>query len=398
MAWVLPARAVPYCYKARKMEREQFVSLVQKVSDGIASDQEIALYNRYFNEFQKAGPEWDAKEMGAKDAVFMRLTEKLNRHIKPTVVVSFWSRSRQVAAAAILFIGLLTAVLYGIYGGNPGNDPYGFAKSDLAPGSNKAVLTLANGKQIVLNESGNGILNREKGMSILKTSDGQLVYTVAEGEDRYDHGLNTIQTPKGGQYQVNLPDGTKVWLNAASSIRFPAIFGKIKPRVIELSGEAYFEVAHRNKQPFVVRTTHQDLMVLGTHFNVNSYQNEPSTRTTLLEGSVLINGAGKEMLLAPGEQSSVTSEGLSKKQVDVSSAIDWKNGEFAFKNAELGTIMRKIARWYDVEVVFMDDQISHETFGGSMSRYGKVSEVLTTLALTEKVHFKLEGRKIFVMK
>lgn len=380
------------------MEREQFVSLVQKVSDGMATDHEVALYNRYFNEFQKAGSGWDTEEMGQQDAVFLRLTEKLNRHIKPAPVVSFWSRSRRLAAAAVLFLGLLTAVFYGIYGGLSGSDPYGFAKTDLAPGGNKAVLTLSNGKQIVLNDSGNGILNREKGMSILKTSDGQLVYTIAEGEDRYDHGSNTIQTPKGGQYQVNLPDGTKVWLNAASSIRFPAVFNKLKPRIVELSGEAYFEVAHRDKQAFLVRTSQQELKVLGTHFNVNSYQNEPSTKTTLLEGSVLINAGGKEAMLAPGEQSTVTASGIQKQEVDVSSAIDWKNGEFAFKNAELSTIMRKIARWYDVEVIFMDDQISQETFGGSVSRYGKVSEVLTTLSLTEKVHFKMEGRKIFVMK
>ncbi|EDM34152.1 putative anti-sigma factor [Pedobacter sp. BAL39] len=380
------------------MEREQFVSLVQKVSDGMASDQEIALYNRYFNEFQKAGSEWDAEEMGPKDAVFMRLTEQLNRHIKPAVVVSFWSRSRQVAAAAVLFVGLLTAVLYGIYGGAPGNDPYGFAKTDLPPGGNKAVLTLSNGKQIVLNGSGNGVLNSEKGMSILKTKDGQLVYTIADGEDRYDHGLNTIQTPNGGQYQVNLPDGTRVWLNAASSIRFPAVFGKLKPRTVELTGEAYFEVAHRTTQAFIVRTAGQEVKVLGTHFNVNSYNNEPSTTTTLLEGSVQVSSGGKEALLAPGEQSAVSTAGIRKQEVDVSSAIDWKNGEFAFRNAELSTIMRKIARWYDVEVIFMDDQIGHETFGGSVSKYGKVSEVLTTLALTEKVHFRMEGRKIFVMK
>lgn len=380
------------------MEKEQFINLVQKISDGTASDREIALYNRYFNEFQKSGTEWDAGEMGEEKRVYQRLTEKLHHHIKPAVVIPFWSRTRKVAAAAVLFIGMLAAVLYSIYGGTSATDPYGFAKTDLAPGGNNAVLTLANGTKIILNKSGNGILNKEKGISILKTEDGQLVYTVTEDEALYDHGMNTIQTPNGGQYQINLPDGTKVWLNAASSIRFPAVFGKLKPRVVELSGEAYFEVAHRAKQPFIVNTNQQQLKVLGTHFNINSYANERVTKTTLLEGSVQISAGAKELLLKPGEQSAVSASEMKKREVDVSTAVDWKNGEFVFKNEELSSIMRKIARWYDVEVIFMDDVIAHETFGGSVSRYGKVSEVLTTLALTEKVHFKMEGRKIFVMK
>jgi len=255
------------------------------------------------------------------------------------------------------------------------------------------MLTLADGRTIALDEAQNGEIAKQAGVTITKTKDGQLVY---EGKTKAN-AFNNIATPKGGQYQINLPDGTKVWLNAASSLSYPASFTGDK-REVRLLGEAYFEVSENKEMPFVVYTKGQEVVVLGTHFNVNAYEDESQTKTTLLEGSVkvrLVNSSASA-LLRPGHQAVFELDRLEVAPIDVAEAIAWKQGYFLFQDEDIRSIMRKIARWYDVEVVYAPD-ISDKRIGGNIAHSKSLSAVLKTLSNTDKFNFKIEGRRVTVM-
>ncbi|MDR6783034.1 transmembrane sensor [Pedobacter africanus] len=270
--------------------------------------------------------------------------------------------------------------------------------NEIKPGGNNAVLVLADGSKIDLNKLGTGEVARQAGIKIVKSADGQLVYTIIKNSDANAGGLfNTIKTPIGGQYKVNLPDGSQVWLNAASSLRYPVAFGNDERRV-ELTGEAYFEVAKDKARPFRVLSSQQTVEVLGTHFNINSYADEGNTRTTLLEGRVKVFTAvnKKNVILNPGQQSQVDTYNISVKDVDASEAAAWKEGYFVFNAESIPSAMRKLARWYDLEISY-EGNINDKDLAGSVSRFKNVSEVLKTLELTDMVHFEIDGRKIKVI-
>lgn len=275
--------------------------------------------------------------------------------------------------------------------------------SDANPGGNKAILVLADGRKISLTDVGNGDVAKEAGLAIRKTSDGQLVYTVLENEGQSEENtFNTIETPKGGMWQVRLPDGSAVWLNAVSSITYPLSFTKGKKRIVELKGEAYFEVAKDQLHPFVVRTAKQEVEVLGTSFNINSYTDEVSVKTTLLEGSVKIYptrlASADANVLLPGEQAILTSNTVAVVKVDANDAIDWKNGYFMFNNERQESIMRKIARWYNVQVEYADPLAKEVTYYGSISRFDNVSKILRKFEQTGEVRFEINKNKITVYK
>ncbi|HEY0669223.1 MAG TPA: FecR domain-containing protein [Sphingobacteriaceae bacterium] len=271
-------------------------------------------------------------------------------------------------------------------------------RDDIQPGTNKAVLRLADGSIIDLNGINKGRIANETGIVITKVDDGKLLYTIAGNNISTSQTLsfNTIETPRGGQYQVELPDGTKVWLNAVSSLRFPTGFPDDE-RVVQLTGEAYFEVA-RDKKPFRVMSNNQKVEVLGTRFNINSYLDNQVVKTTLLEGSVRVSNLTSKSsnLLIPGQQASVSAHGTKISTVDLDESIAWKNGYFIFENEKITSIMKKISRWYDVEVVY-EGKITDNDFNGSVSRFDNISKVLDVLELTRSVHFKLQGRRITVM-
>lgn len=279
--------------------------------------------------------------------------------------------------------------------------PYQYSKNNIQPGKNKAILTLANGSNIVLDDAGEGEIARQAGFSIVKKSNGQVVYTAVPNlyNVKVTHAVNTISTPKGGQYQVVLPDGSKVWLNAASSLKFPAVFAA-EQRKVELSGEAYFEVSKDKTRPFIVKTSKQQVEVLGTHFNISSYADESNTRTDLFEGAVRVtvvsaSGQKQEVVLKPAQQSLVQENKISVQPSVEKEALAWKEGYFMFNNESIGSIMRKVARWYDVEILYKGD-VQRETFIGRVSKYENVAELLKVLERTETIHFKIEGRKIIV--
>ena len=315
-------------------------------------------------------------------------------------------RQAGIAAAALILIALSFGLYF--YSGPDRTTQYAIrnTKQDIAPGGNKAILTLADGRKISLTDATNGALAEQSGIRITKTGDGQLVYEVRHLEGgRTERSLpavemtyNTIETPKGGRYQVRLPDGSNVWLNAASKLTFPSSFITHKSRMVELSGEAYFEIAKDKEHPFIVKTYNQVVEVFGTQFNINSYVDEPDVKTTLLEGSIKVSeNKGIDKVLKPGQQSTITSSGLKVENVDIDLAVAWKNNQFVFESDDIQYIMRMIARWYNVEVEYVG-AIPKNKFGGAVSRFENVSEVLKSLESTGRVKFKIEGRRILVSK
>ncbi|WEK18642.1 MAG: FecR family protein [Candidatus Pedobacter colombiensis] len=301
-------------------------------------------------------------------------------------------------AAALLMVSAIAVFLFSKHRGATLMENNLVNRGVVIPGGNKAYLTLSDGKTISLTDASNGQLAEQAGISIQKTADGELVYKVAKKQTAVGK-INTVTTPKGGQYQIVLPDGTRVWLNAASTLSFPITFTDQTNRLVELKGEAYFEVSKNKAKPFIVKSDEQQVEVLGTHFNINAYHDEESTKTTLLEGSVKVAGKGMfgdEVVLKPNEQSILVGNKFSVIPVDPEMAIDWKNGYFSFNKESLPAIMRKISRWYDVEIVYQDNYTGND-FTGIVSRKKQVTEVLDLLELTGLVHFKIEGRRITVM-
>ncbi len=265
-----------------------------------------------------------------------------------------------------------------------------------APSSSLAVLTLANGNKILLDSAVPGTLARQAGTDIIKHPNGDIDYQAAKTGEATDY--NEIDVPSGSQVlSLILSDGTKVWLDAASSLRYPVAFTG-KERVIEITGEGYFEVAHNAAMPFIVKEQHTgaEVRVLGTHFNVNAYANEGNMKVTLLEGSVKITHGLHTGMLSPGEQAEVGSQAIHIQQVaDIDAVMSWKNGRFQFgEKADINSIMRQLARWYNVDVEYQGKVNLH--FGGSISRTSDISQVLDKLEMTGAVKFKTEGRKIIV--
>ena len=308
----------------------------------------------------------------------------------------------KVAAAAIIVLMLSLA---GYFYFNKGEKQIARTTknlgNDVPPGGNKAILTLADGTRIVLDSANNGTLTRQGNTKIIKLNNGELSYTSLNDPSTSPRTTevvyNTITTPRGGQYQVTLPDGTKVWLNAESSLRFPTSFAG-NERTVELSGEGYFEVTHNAKAIFHVKVNNINVQVLGTHFNINSYGNEPIVRTTLLEGSVKISSGSNTAILRPGQQAGLNSNNdiAIINNADVDEAVAWKNGRFKFNSADIKSIMRQASRWYNVEVVY--EREINETFSGSISRNANISQLLKIIEATDKVSFKIDGRKIMVKK
>jgi len=319
--------------------------------------------------------------------------------ITPKLYSRKWFRYAAVAASVVAVSSFL--FLFNQHNSNQKQLAVTKTKpADIAPGKDDAILTLADGRKILLSETANGQLAEQSGLSITKTADGKIVYHISgskTGAANSGSLYNTISTPRGGQYQVNLPDGTKVWLNSASSIKFPTAFAATANRSVVLTGEAYFEVTKDKKRPFIVTTAKQSVEVLGTHFDISSYADDASTKTTLLEGSVRVTADHKSLLLKPGQQAEVD-EQMSVSNVDPETAIAWKNGYFSFDDEELGSAMNKVARWYDLEVEFTDAALRHKLIAAYSTRFANVSELLKRLNQVGSAQFDLEGRTIKISR
>ena len=371
--------------------------LLVKYKSGNCTAAEKAIVETWYLQFEEQAPQVlsDTELQDATD----RIWDRLPIHEENLVRRKLWPR-----------IGIAAAILLMISSGIYFFNDFGFNHPDLLvhtdktqqilPGGNKATLTLADGRKITLDGAVNGELAEQSGIIITKTKDGQLVYTVSDKGSSLNNGkatMNVVSTPKGGQYQVNLPDGTKVWLNAASSLSYPAVFTGAE-RKVSLTGEAYFEVAKVHPaKTFKVSAAKQTVEVLGTHFNINSYSDEPAVKTTLLEGSVKVSAiASGDIFLKPGQQAVLLENQLNVNLANTEDAVAWKNGMFRFKDADLQTVMRSVARWYDVEVSY-EGNLPGRQFSGEIHRDINLSEVLDILSFF-KVHFKIEGKKIIVTK
>lgn len=402
------------------MEKQELRQLLDKYKDNQCTDKEYTLLDNWYLEFELDNlPPLTTAQL---EEISSMQPPAITKRKTPLIIYIL------VGIAAILALMVINfAVWPQIH-----SSRYG---TDIEPGSDQAVLTLSNGKKINLSDAKNGTLAEQGNVVISKSGNGELTFKIKPDEvlvsptDKTKptdsirgqiaqvpdlNQLNSITVPRGGQYAIVLPDGTKVWINAGSTLRFPSSFIDLPERRVELTGEAYFEVAKatnlmdklRKRIPFVVITNKQIVTVLGTHFNINCYTDEPNTKTTLLEGSVRITtlpstegaGAAREITIKPDQQAVLTGSTLKINNIDADDAIAWKNGEFMFRSESLESIMRKISRWYGVDIVYQDKQVGKKLFGGTISKFQKVSEVLSMLELTGEVQFKIDDRKITVMR
>lgn len=389
------------------MDKEKFLELVDKYIAGKASAEEERLLFRLYEKFQERGEEWDSTQMGEESEVRERIHGRISEEIKRRQRKQVLSPVRLGVAASVLIAFLSSVMIFSVRQSKDMPVVAQVAAPDTAPDTSpngsKATLTLADGSEINLDDAAEGELAKQAGVRISKEADGQLVYAVvgsASGNAVTEaNAYNAIKTPKGGQYQVLLPDGSKVWLNAASSLRYPARFTGLQRRV-ELTGEAYFEVAKNADMPFVVESRGQVVEVLGTHFNIDAYADEAFISTTLLEGAVRVSAdkASSPQLLAPGQQALVSQTGSAVlvRQVDIDEAVAWKSGYFMFNDQDLESIMRELARWYDVQVEYQGD-VGSIKFGGVVSRSKTITQTLRVLELASNVRFKVEGKKVIVI-
>jgi transmembrane sensor len=401
------------------MHQTELDSLIEKYLLGTATKEERVSLLDWYRTSALSEVEWFMDEPNEEELVKYRMYNNIVKHTLPPQEAPlnmgrlFHLAWGKIAAAAVLIIVSIGIFLNQSYRTKPFHSArkksyheHGYA----ALKRNGAVLTLANGSKVNLDDAHSGYIAKQAGTSIVKVHNNELIYSTSKNENESTSGdnpiYNIIATPRGSKYKIVLPDGTNVWLNAASSLKYPTIFNG-KERPVELTGEAYFEVAKNKEKPFVVTTRSPDkkgvgqkIEVLGTHFNVNAYGDEGNTRTTLLEGSVkLITSVPGQpaKVLIPGQQSVVSDRNVNIVFVEVESTIAWKNGYFVFNNESVSTIMSEISRWYDVDVYY-DSPIDNIKLGGYISQGKKLSEVLELLELTRKIHFKIEGRRIVVMR
>jgi transmembrane sensor len=319
------------------------------------------------------------------------------RPVQQAPVRRLWPR--YMAAAIALFVLGITFLL--VRNSKRNDQDLSVATAQIHPGKPGAQLKLANGRVINLSEAGNGALAKEAGVLIRKNASGQISYQAGANNEINTGQLNALTTAAGETYMVELPDGTKVWLNAASALKYPASFNGNSSRVVELQGEAYFEVAKDKTHPFVVKSAQQEITVLGTHFDINGYADNDVVKTTLLEGSVAVklsNSAKAAAILKPDQQASVSSGSVSITDVEAADAVSWKNGYFLFNNEELGSIMKTLSRWYGTTIVYDDETLKHEVVFAKLSRYESISKILKLMERTDKIKFKVDGTTITISR
>ncbi|MET4139240.1 FecR domain-containing protein [Pedobacter sp. UYP1] len=394
-----------------KKVKDEFLKAVEAYLEGTADEAQLLFVEQYFDLFLDTEDIFESMDSREIQNIHDRIISKINSEIEKKTRISTgqiesarsFSKYLYLAAAAAFVIPMS---LY-IYQRNQIRfKPVSTQLiTKITPGGNKAVLTLADGSKISLTDVKNGEVANQSGSVITKSRDSQLVYQQsAAASTAKEITYNTIETPKGGQFQLILSDGTKVWLNAASSLRYPSAFGR-GDRKVELVGEAYFEVAKNTAKPFLVSSSKQVVEVLGTHFNINAYTNEPVVSTTLLEGSVKVISpfTNTYKIIKPGQQSLVNSGdtnnmGIKVKNIDPDEAVAWKNGYFMFEKEGLASVLRKVSRWYDVEIENpRGEKLDKLLFSGTLSKYSDVSKVLRKLELTGSIRFKIIGRRIIVM-
>lgn len=371
---------------------EDFQTLIQNYQNGTCSPGEKQLLENWYNNKASNNPNVDFPDNFWQDKQ-NTLNEILDGSVsRKTIKLMTWPLRVLFIAATVAVIGSVWTILFT----DPASLSAGGYSNDINPGGNKAILITKSGKRIVLSDNQSGIVIDEANLTY---SDGTLI----------ENGISesfSLTTPRGGTYRVRLPDHSMVWLNAASNLTYNISDKKgQKVRYVKLKGEAYFQVAKNKRLPFVVATNKQEVTVLGTHFNINSYADENIEKTTLLEGSVrieLTESSETELgdrtsFLKPGQEAVNSGKRIEVRQGDPALAVSWTEGDFLFKAESLEEIMKKVGRWYDVEVEYEDPKLKNNKFSGGISKYEKVSKVLCMLELAGQVKFEINGRKIKVL-
>jgi transmembrane sensor len=367
-----------------EMDKEQIKALLQRYATGECTPEEKALVEYWFYT-QRAG-------LPTETEIEADLAEIWRKVQPPSPVRRLWPR---IAAAASILLALSITGYELLH--KPGAQQIAQNHMhDIAPGGNKAILTLANGQKIILTDLHSGKVAQQSNMQISKTNNGKIIYivnksaaSVPEVSGNNKVAYNTITTPAGGTTSVILSDGTVAYLDALSSIHFPITFNG-KDREVEITGQVYFEVVHNAKQPFRVKAENETIEDIGTHFNVNAYD---KLKVTITEGSVKVGGR----LVKPGEQATATGDRITIESADVEQAIAWKNGYFRFNSENIQTIMTQLNRWYNIDVQYEGKQADEE-FSGTISRYKNISQVLNMLSYSGSVHFKIDGRRVTVIR
>ncbi|HEY8956309.1 FecR family protein [Chitinophaga sp.] len=369
---------------------EQISLLAEKMLKGTISDEEKVLFEKWYNTFPEQDVEWNDETIHTAGELKNRMLLRIKGQ-KTIIRKWYW------AAAAVLTLFIAGTIYY--YTRQTSMEQLvaqsGIAQKHIVPGSNKATLLLANGHTITLNDEHDGTLAQQGNTQVIKLNTGQLAFQSGSGNDAGNTAaLNTLSTPRGGQYQITLADGTIVWMNAASRLIFPTSFSG-KDRTVKLIGEAYFEIAPNAQQPFILNVNNMQIRVLGTRFNVKAYDDEPMVRTTLLQGMVKVAGKDKEVLLKPGQQAKMNNSGeMNVVAVNVDDVMAWKNGIFSFNDVTIEEVMLQIARWYDVEIIYPEG-VPRGLFRGEIDKASDITTVLKILEVSG-VRFNVEGRKILV--
>ncbi|PWS32650.1 FecR family protein [Pedobacter paludis] len=364
------------------------LKIIKDYRQGKASQKEEELLDLWIHDMEDNSPvaltEAEHEEMKRKGRAQIRsfLEEKNG--------VKYWVRFAVAATIAL-------AIMIGKYFYHPveKQSDQAFIASDVEPGRTAATLTLSDGKKLYLADLASGKIAEESGVKIVKNEKGELIYSIIDTKDQTVR-MQTLTTYTGETQIVALPDGSKVWLNAASSIKYPSSFAAAPRRRVELAGEAYFEIAKDRDHPFVVETGNQEVEVLGTHFNINAYTDEPGIATTLLEGSVRVSKAGSSQTIVPGQQALNTQTDFKVSKVNTENIVDWKDGEFNLDEVDFRVAMRKIARWYGVELVYDKSVPEHIEAYGWISRSSKLSAVLKLIENSGLVKFRIEGKKLYI--
>lgn len=406
---------------AHSNARGKFIRLIQKYIRGKASPEEEQFIEAYYESFDASGEQPQlqhdekktliAQEMRA--AIWQQIDAAEQAPLHIPVVKRLWFR--MTMAAAVVVMVAIPVHYYIIKTPAPkqvaqtSRQPA--PQHDALPGGNKATLTLADGTIVDLDNAANGTIATEGKTVVNKRENGRLEYSESHSQLTTDNSptYNTLSTPTGGQYFLELPDGSKVWLNAASSIRYPTAFNN-KERLVELTGEAYFDIKKNQNIPFRVHFSSPSkdggdregmIEVMGTQFNVNAYHDESAIKTTLVEGKIKMVSDKQTAIMKPGQQAQIKNTSLGNGQirliddVDTEEAIAWKNGLFYFDNVDIQAIMRQLARWYKVQVVFKGS-IPARRFAGQVSRNSNLSQVLKILELS-KIHFTVAGDVVTVL-
>jgi transmembrane sensor len=380
---------------------DYYQNLAKKMLTGKITPEEEKEFSEWYNQNQDLPLNIPPNIATSDQEMHDRILLKINAEIKSVPLQNTgWSPYRLIAACIVVF--MVSFFIY--FSLSKPEQEVALAENNILPGSNKATLTLSDGATVNLDDIKTGRVLEQEGIEIVKTADGLLTYTANPVKGKATQlKFNTISTPLGGQYKVILPDGTKVWLNAGSSLAYPTAFLG-NERKVKLSGEGYFEVAKLKGMPFKVKTSTQEILVLGTHFNINAYANEPAVRTTLVEGSVEVRANGPDFIahnatiLKPGQQSVLSkSNQLTVKKVDVNAELAWKSGVFSFQNSDIQVVAREFSRWYNVEIGF-EGEVPDVKLWGEMDRNVNATEALEILHYF-KLKYKIvqQGKKKIIV-